>query len=303
MLAGIEETLHARKSFQVNVGNRAIDALLTGLIDYAGLYPPASLDMRRAVANYLAYRSGRNSQVLGRFIVDIRRIDELRAAAGNHLGNLRLSVIVPPNADGACLAALLDEGLRIESVETKPLDVRSADQAGQNFPAQLERYVELPMEWLNGESFAPVASSGARVKLRMGGVVPELFPSPEAVACTLDALEHHKLAFKATAGLHHPIRSHHRLTYAADSPTGIMHGFVNLLGAAALIHFGGSATVAVQILEEQDPAAWTLSPEALSWRSRRWTFDQLSEARKRFLSFGSCSFEEPMRDLEAMGWL
>jgi hypothetical protein len=59
----------------------------------------------------------------------------------------------------------------------------------------------------------------------------------------------------------------------------------------------------VQILEEPDAGAWTLSQDVLSWRSRRWTSDQLSEARKRFVSFGSCSFEEPIRDLEAMGWL
>ena len=281
----------------------AIDALLAGLIDYAGLYPPASLDMPRAVANYLAYRSGRHSSMLGRFIVDIRRIDELRAAAGDHIGNLRLSVIVPPNADGACLAALLEEGLRIESAETKPLDVRTSDPAGQNFPAQLETYIECPMDMLNAESLEPLAGSRARVKLRMGGVVPEAFPSPEAVARTLEALERHKLAFKATAGLHHPIRSCHRLTYAADSPTGIMHGFVNLLCSTALIHSGGSATEAVQILEEQDPAAWALSAHALSWRSRRWTTAQLCETRRRFVSFGSCSFEEPIRDLEAMGWL
>ena len=281
----------------------AIDALLAGLIDYAGLYPPACLDMRRAVGNYLAYRSGRHAHMLGRFIVDLTRIDELRAAAGNDLANLRLSLIVPPGADGARTSALLDEGVPIESVETRPTDARTADQRLENIPANLETYIEWPMDLLNDESFAPPAGSHTRVKLRMGGVVPEAFPSPEAVARALDVLQRRALAFKATAGLHHPIRSRHLLTYAPDSPAGTMHGFVNLVCAAALIHFGGSATEAVQILEEQDSRAWALSADTLAWRSRRWTVDQISQSRKRFVSFGSCSFEEPIHDLEAMGWL
>lgn len=294
---------HGRPRSPVLGPGTAIDALLTGLIDYAGLYPPASLDMRRAVGNYLAYRSGRHANLLGRFIVDIGRIDELRAAAGKDLAHLKLSLIVPHNADGARLPALLEEGMPIESLEMKTPDAHTPDFLLEKIPEHLETYIECPMDLMDGELFAPLAGSRARVKLRMGGVVPEAFPSPEAVARALDALEHHKLPFKATAGLHHPIRSCHRLTYAADSPTGIMHGFVNLLAAAALIHFGGSATEAVQILEEPDAGAWTLSQDMLSWRSRRWSSDQLSEARKRFVSFGSCSFEEPIRDLEAMGWL
>ena len=82
MLAGIEETVHAREPLEVNDGTTAIETLLAGLIDYAGLYPPASLDMRAAVENYRQYRGGKHAFALGRFIVDIDRVDELRAAAG-----------------------------------------------------------------------------------------------------------------------------------------------------------------------------------------------------------------------------
>jgi hypothetical protein len=303
MLAGVEEAIHAGKPYEVSGGKTAIGAMLESLIDYAGLYPPASLDMRRAVGNYLAYRDGRHSDILGRFIIDASRIDELRSAAGKDLGNLRLSVLVPSGADGDCLAALLDDGVRIESVETKRTDARSASEVIKNIPERLETYVEWPMERWNEEALEPEAESRERVKLRMGGVVPDAFPSPESVARVLDGLERSGIPFKATAGLHHPIRSRHRLAYTADSPTGTMHGFVNLLCAAALIHTGGSATEAVQILEEQDFRAWSLSSDAFSWRSRRWTIEQISATRKRFVSFGSCSFEEPIRDLEAMGWL
>ncbi len=303
MLAGIEEAVHARKSFEVIDRKSAVGTILAGLIDYAGLYPPAGLDMRRAVQNYLAYRTGKHAYALGRFIVDVNRIDELRAAAGSEIANLALSVIIPPGGDCARIAAFLDQGIRIESAETRPPDLRSLAQVGKSIPSNVETYIEVPIGSVNDEALVAIGDAGARIKLRMGGVVPEAFPSVEAVTSCLVALERHRLPFKATAGLHHPVRSPHRLTYTPESPTGMMHGFVNLFCAAALIHFGGSAVEAVQLLEEQNPRAWDLSLHSLSWRTRSWTVDQLSETRKTFVSFGSCSFEEPMGDLEAMGWL
>ncbi len=301
MLAGIEEALHAWKSFEVSGANTAIDTMLAGLIDYAGLFAPANLDMRRAVQNYLAYQAGKHASALGRFI--LHSPNEFCSVGGSDLARIRLSLLVISTEDMRRPEALLDRGMRVESIETKISVLRSFDEMRKDVPAQLELYVEVPMDQLTEETISAMASAGIRLKLRMGGTVPEAFPSVESVARALDMLERHRLPFKATAGLHHPLRSTHRLTYAPESPIGIMHGFVNLFCAAALMHSGGSATEAVQLLEERNPRAWNVSSRSLSWRTRSWTADQLSEARKRFVSFGSCSFEEPIGDLEAMGWL
>src|SRR5690348_16103133 len=97
----------------------AIETLLAGLIDYAGLYPPAGLGMRTAVRNYLSYQDGSHAFALGRFIVDIARADELREGAGDVLGAIPLSVIAPTEVDAQKLSALIDRGFRIESVEIK----------------------------------------------------------------------------------------------------------------------------------------------------------------------------------------
>jgi hypothetical protein len=303
MLAGVEKAVHAWKSFEVSGEKTAIETMLAGLIDYAGLYPPTSLDMRRAVDNYLAYRSGTHAYALGRFIVDVNRLDELRSAAANDFHNFRISLIVPADADGSQITTLLDDGARIESVEMKLPDPRRLEQIGKSLSANLVAHIEVPIEGVNEASLEAIAAVGMRLKLRMGGVVPEAFPSSRVVAHALTAVAGCHLPFKATAGLHHPVRSPHRLTYAASSGTGVMHGFVNLFCATALVHFGGSAAEAEQILEERDPGAWELTAGAICWRSRCWTIDRLSATRKRFMSFGSCSFEEPIRDLEAMGWL
>ena len=303
MLAGIEETVHAGKPFEVSEQKSAIERLLTGLIDYAGLYPPASLDMRSAVENYLKYKAGKHAHALGRFIVDVNRIDELCGAAGGDLKNLKLSLIIAPDSDMNRLSELRSQGVRIEAVEMKPASVHELGEIAKNIPPDVERYIELPINSIDDAALAAIGASGARLKLRMGGVVSDAFPSTQAVSRALAALARHRLAFKGTAGLHHPIRAFHRLTYAADSPTGLMHGFVNLVCAAALIHFGGDAATAQELLDEHDPHAWHLTRDEITWRLHRWSGDQLSETRKIFVSFGSCSFEEPIRDLEALGWL
>ena len=282
----------------------AIDTLLAGLIDYAGLYPPASLDMRAAVRNYLEYRQGRYASVLGRFIVDLDRVDQLRAIAGSDVPNLRLSVITPPNLDWSGIASLRDEGLSIQAVECKlPASGDLANLVRELSPG-IEVFVEVPFEPSGHGALSAIADAGARVKLRMGGVAPQAIPFPKAVAYMLTELASHRLLFKATAGLHHPIRSSHPLTYEPDSPCATMHGFLNLVCAAAVMHQGGSAGEAVHILEERDSGAWRLAPDAIICRAFRWTTDQLAETRRSFFTaFGSCSFEEPIRDLEAMGWL
>lgn len=281
----------------------ARDRLLHGLIDYAGLYPPASLDMRTAVRNYLDYRASVNATALGRFITDFIRLNELRGAAGDELASMLLSVIVAPGADLGALRGAAAE-LPVESVEIKCGEPLTITRICDQLPERAERYFEISLSSACSSAIDALASVDARAKLRMGGVVPEAFPSSEFVVRTLHTLADRRVPFKATAGLHHPVRSQHPLTYAADAPRATMHGFVNLFCAAAVIYFGGSAGTARSILEEQDPRAFHIAADAMGWRELRWSADQVHTIRQKFFtSYGSCSFIEPMQDLEALGWL
>jgi hypothetical protein len=56
-------------------------ALLSRLIDYAGLFPPAKLDMATTISNYARYREGDDAWMLGRLIVPASRLDEFEEAA------------------------------------------------------------------------------------------------------------------------------------------------------------------------------------------------------------------------------
>lgn len=281
----------------------ATEAAFTRLIDYAGLYPPAALDMRSAVRNYLAYRRLPHAWMLGRFIVDATRLDELRDAAADELAGLPLSVIAQADFDARLPARRRDEGFRIESIEIKCEEPLKIARVREHIPEDLECYFEVPAQQACTGAVDALAAVNARAKLRMGGVAAEAFPAAVAVAERMETLADRGVAFKATAGLHHPLRSEHGLTYAAESPTGTMHGFVNLLCAAAVLRFGGARAEAVQVLEERDASAFQVTRDSIGIYQHAWDAAAMSEVRRFFVSFGSCSFVEPIQDIEALGWL
>jgi hypothetical protein len=280
----------------------AIGAALEGLIDYAGLYPPAGLDMRAAVRNYRSYRKQKHSWMLGRFIVDLTRLDELGEVSGGALAEIPLSAIAAADADFSAIEVARGRGLRIECIEIKCSEPLKIARICEQLPRDVECCFEIPIAQKGSAAVDAIASVGARAKLRMGGVVAEAFPEPLQIAERMHLLADRGVGFKATAGLHHPVRSQHRLTYAPDSPSGMMHGFTNVLCAAAVIRFGGLVDDAVRVLEERDAAAFRVSDEAIAVHGFRWTAEQMREVREFFTGFGSCSFTEPIQDLEALGW-
>ncbi|MGP8270607.1 MAG: hypothetical protein ACLQLH_11110 [Terracidiphilus sp.] len=283
---------------------KAIERLLAGLIDYAGLYPPAGLDMDSALRNYLSYARGKHAHALGRFLVNISRLPELRRAAGDLMGGLQLGVIASAETASESLQRFLDDGFPIDMVEIKSDRPSEIERIAQRLPAGLTAYFEVPIGFPKSELFQAISAAGACIKLRMGGLFAEAFPSTQVVARMLKALAGHRIPFKATAGLHHPVRSVHPLTNEPASLVGTMHGFMNLVCASALLYFGGEFNDAKWLLDETDPGTWQVTPDAICWRSYRWSEDQLRALRQQFfISFGSCSFEEPLHDLEVLGWL
>ena len=109
---------------------------------------------------------------------------------------------------------------------------------------------------------------------------------------------------KATAGLHHPVRSEYALTYREDSPRATMHGFLNVLLAAVFVRTGVALEELTELLEETSPAAFSFEADGVTWRYHRITNMQIRCARETsVVSFGSCSFTEPVQDLQAAGLL
>lgn len=307
-------------------------ALFEGLIDYAGLFPPAGLEMQRAAEEYGSLRAGPWSWICGRFIVPASRAFELveqleDLADGGTIEPYRLSAIVDAGNDSrawlanatnalASLVKLGAEGLpaRVEALEVPvPPAIAARDtydpvigqfgMMAQNAGLrELPIYIEIPRtqrwaELLPG-AMGALARAKFGAKIRCGGVTAEAFPSSEELAAFLRAALEENVAFKATAGLHHPVR--HR-----DAQTGFtMHGFLNILAATIFIRDGLLDDEVVEILEERDEKAFVLAPDSFSWRHRNASLHQIQVARSSgFVSYGSCSIEEPVQDLIALGML
>jgi hypothetical protein len=107
--------------------------------------------------------------------------------------------------------------------------------------------------------------------------------------------------FKATAGLHHPLRATYRLTYEPGGPTGTMYGYLNLFLAAIWLREGMSDADAEALLQEGSAESLRVSEDAITWRGHRLDAQAIQAARTQGItSFGSCSFTEPVEELHAL---
>jgi hypothetical protein len=272
----------------------ARSALLGRLIDHAALFPPASMSVPDAVAEDRRARESPYEWMLARFVCPVSKLEAL----GDEIawaGAPGLSVVLDED-DLAPLERAVVAGAPIEAVELRlPEPV-----PGSSFLHAASRrlrwppYFELPLDerWRNTvpEAVRRVADAGGRVKLRCGG---KAVPSVEQVALVISACREAGCVFKATAGLHHPVRR------------GSEHGFLNLLAAVVVAHEGGRpATELEPVLAEEDRAAFTVEPGGLAVDGRRAGGAQIAAARRElFAGFGSCSWREPVEDLRELGIL
>jgi len=77
---------------------RALAALLTQAIDYAGVFPPAKLDLAAAHQEYIRYRKGPESWILGKFAV---RSTQLAEFTGLLQGQEKLADPIPITVIGS----------------------------------------------------------------------------------------------------------------------------------------------------------------------------------------------------------
>jgi hypothetical protein len=253
--------------------------------------------------------------MLGRFVVPAGRLAELSRAGDASLPDpgagepWRLSALLGPDVHGdsarvTAFNASAAGRAGVDTVELKAGTPEEAEAALSALPGGLAAFVEVPLDDELERVLAVLKAHGARAKVRTGGVVPEAVPRPGEVARFIAACAAAGVPWKATAGLHHPLRAEHALTYAEDSPRAVTHGFLNVFAAGALARVGASPADLEAVLSEGDPSALRLGGDALAWRHLRASADDVREARRSFAtSFGSCSFAEPVAGLRELGIL
>jgi hypothetical protein len=162
-------------------------------------------------------------------------------------------------------------------------------------------YVEIPAKGDPAKLIEAIGSGGMRAKIRTGGVTRDAFPAPIDVLQFITTCVSRRVPFKATAGLHHPVRGEYPLTYAPESERGTMYGFLNLFLAAVLLHGKATTVELIPLLEERDASAIVVTDDAIRWRAFTADVEAILAARRDLAgSFGSCSFDEPVRDLAAL---
>ncbi len=286
----------------------AAETLLDRIVDYAGLFPPAALGMEVAVRNYQKYLGGDFSWMLGAFVVPAARLGEFSSAfevvcCSEQEAPWTLSIVCASQTarDVQAIEEFQQGAVFIASLEAKAPDARAAKELLERLPAARSRYVEFAPD--KADDVLPVIGEyGARAKIRMSGATPESVPSVETVAHFLASCARERVAWKATAGLHHAVRGMREL-----EPGGArtkMHGFVNLFLAGAIAFFGADEPSIQKTLREEDPTAFRADDDVIRWHDNVLTSDQLEQARTEFaISFGSCSFTEPVDDVKSMRWL
>jgi hypothetical protein len=274
-------------------------ALLAHIVDYAGTFPPASLPLTEAVANYAREQESSEAWLLGRLVVSPGNLDELERVWPNRLaGEYPLSVILGADAPAQLgrVRAFNERragGARIASVEFSPGLPAGISGLMRDVDHTLEAFFEAPLDSDLETRLDAIAAAGASAKVRTGGTTPATIPSPALLAGFVHACAQRGLSFKATAGLHHATRSCYPLTYERDSSTAVMHGFLNVAVAAALAKTGAGITAIGDALAES-------SAEALVATAR---LQDPGGTRQFFRSFGSCSFREPADELARMNLL
>lgn len=294
----------------------SVRSAFSHLIDYAGLFPPAKLALAQANGEYLEAQSGPHGWMLGRFIIPLPIL-----ATAAHAAADSFSVILDAGTESDAwldalrslageVASLKQRGVPVDVLEL-PLPPGAAREAGDALgrvrDALQSAGVELPtfVEFVGASraradveaAMAACARAGVSAKLRCGGITADAFPSVNDVVEFIAAASAARVAFKATAGLHHPVRH-------LDPATGFtMHGFLNVLTAAALAPRSDRTTLR-QIVAEEDADAFRFESAALCWRGARVEARELEAIRRTaFVSYGSCSFSEPVEDLTALGIL
>jgi len=321
----------------------SLQTLLGEIVDYAGLFPPADLTLSQAIQNYADYREGPEAWMLSRFVLPVRRLPDLSPYQGLFKeGNpYAFSVLGTGGNDRDTFLEAFDRDLDVieafdetyggrttVDVMEVPLPstlVGSDQQELEEFfssveqnlvelgTAKLDFFFEVPMRRTavdglpalcaavaehNSKQALP-ARSEMGLKMRCGGAEPSDVPSVSHAARLITSCRNAGIPFKATAGLHHPVRHYD------DGLDTEMHGFLNIFGAAVLANEHDLSPDEVHpILSEERANNFRFEKDRFSWRDLSASLEGIRHARETLaISFGSCSFEEPidhLRDLELL---
>ncbi len=323
---------------------KSFNSFMRGIIDYAGMFPPANLELTPAFRNYLDYISSDDEWMMDKFVCtrksfesftkndsDVYRLlkeyDSERRVSFTLLltgGKTAKDFLTSFEAD---LKHVKDFAEKNASTEVNSFEVKLPEELFDRYNKYgLQTFLKDSCEILKSfdmqESviffeppvnnnyefvFEKLAHTSTEMndacksgfKLRTGGIMPELFPSTQQVSFALKTCRDNKVRFKATAGLHHPVRHYN------DSVSTKMHGFLNVFGAGILAYSNPLSLKEINdVIKDERAESFMFTAEEFKWNEITADADSITKARNEFVnSFGSCSFDEPKDDLKKLNLL
>ena len=221
--------------------------------------------------------------MLGRFVLPVARLGEFLETAED--------IIPPEGAETVRLSVLAGEDINAtvreislfnksnaprvlcDSIEVKASTISKIENTVNALVDGLTAYFEIGIK----ENFVDLVSSLSLkrqcAKIRTGGTVREDFPPSRDVIRFVRTCMAANVPFKATAGLHHPIRCFRPLTYAADAPQGTMHGFLNVLLMTGFARESYRVSLLEELMEEEFDEAFTFRDNGVAWRGEHFLSD------------------------------
>ncbi len=297
--------------------NGALRAMLEGVIDYAGLFPPAKLGMAEAVDEYLQTTQAPEKWLVDRFACSAGKLSDLAVELTEHPEEpfIPVSVIGSVSPDQkhwrpgiehdaqemTKFQQAAENHAEIQAYEVRFPDHQHIEECVRDMRqfTNIDLFAELPWGPEMNESLAALAElEVTAAKVRTGGLEASAFPSASELAGFIQQCVQLDLTFKLTAGLHHPLPTQ-------DPETGAtMHGFLNVLVANALaLKDDLSRKEVEEILLETDPKALAFKRDGFTWHGRPITLEDAENSRTLLVSFGSCSVREPLEELGRIGLL
>tara|TARA_R110002124_G_scaffold246052_2_gene411147 strand:- start:8597 stop:9589 length:993 start_codon:yes stop_codon:yes gene_type:complete len=323
----------------------SIQPFLSQILDYAGLYPPASLPLNDAFGEYIKHYQSNEFWMLSKFVAGTNYLSDLVELINAYEESPKPFLITAVAAQSVSLQGFKQvvvatkktitnavnkssKEIRVPSLEIKlpenlfkAADTTELQEAIEYAVNEMTSSPILPYEIffeISGFAFeqtnidlivdmlsnhlAVLASkdleyfSNIGFKIRCGGVEAFQFPPIDYLAHAIHSSVQKKIPLKFTAGLHHPVR-HYNSTVSTK-----MHGFLNVFGATLLCHHKGLSKAEVRnMLEDENPNNFIFSDAQFIWKDYSIASDEIQLLRSHYVtSFGSCSFDEPVEDLQEL---
>lgn len=283
-----------------------LQTLLAGLIDYAGLFPPATLDMPTTIANYAGYLAGDDEWALGSLLIPAARLDEFEKHAAAHLSAdndpWQLTALVRNDRLDDDLQRVIDFQhthtalAQVRVIELRAASVDDIENALDRIPDDIFPFFEIAVTDDPRGLIAAIAGSDAGAKVRTGGMEASAYPTPEHLARFIAACAAAEIPFKATAGLHHPLR-HFSEAVGTDE-----FGFLNVFTAGILARsFPFEEAELATVLIDESPDSFDFGDDRMRYGDVTIGINEVLDTREHLaICYGSCSFTEPLADLRTL---